>query len=298
MAKLEKDAFKKTEAALRFLNGIKLSKTGGASGRDTMSGRVTPARGGRFTIDRGSPLGSGTFGSVYKGVDTQTGQEVAVKEFRDLADYREEVKNAQALGCMADFQCLLGAEIVGSTGYIAYRLANGDVQSLVKRPMRPVVAQNLLVALMRSVAYLRSKELVHRDIKPDNVLYYGDEPEYIEFSLGDLGSMCSRTEGNSNIPVCTKKMRTTQAYAPADVAMSYEYEDDDAMKWVDLYGLAATVYYYATGGQIPLFTRPPTTIPGDMLAPELKEGVLRILQADSYRGASDAYHDLKKKLRL
>lgn len=300
----------KNEAALYFLKNISMgpmtatpstmSRKSPRSVRTEASSIRSQRAEGRFQVDRDRRLGGGSFGSVYSGIDRETGEPIAVKEFSDRGAYDEELRNARGLDCgEAPIQCVLGSEVVGGRGYIAYRLANGDIQALFKSgaPVDPDVAFRLLNTLVKSIAYLRENDLVHRDIKPDNVLYYGTFPD-VHFSLGDLGSVCSRKGKNKAVTKCTSKMRTTQAFTPATVAAAEEYEDDDAMRWVDLYGMAATMYYYLTGGDIPSMRRPPTSMPEGYLDPEIVKDLIDILGAESYRPASKAYHALKEKLNI
>jgi serine/threonine protein kinase len=67
-------------------------------------------------------------------------------------------------------------------------LKDGCVTDLVEdRPKPRLLARDILVQMLRALAYLDSRELIHRDVKPENILYSCREDGKHQFFLADFG---------------------------------------------------------------------------------------------------------------
>jgi serine/threonine protein kinase len=68
-------------------------------------------------------------------------------------------------------------------------LRDGNLRGLIMRENIPDyrgVFFNVLGQMLSALDYLDSEGLVHRDVKPDNILYYVEDEEYV-FQLADFG---------------------------------------------------------------------------------------------------------------
>src|SRR5262245_24224312 len=154
----------------------------GAAHGDASGVRVV----GRYVV--GERLGQGGMGVVHAATDRELGRRVAIKLLpqRESPEARARmVREAQALA-QVEHPAVVPIYDVGLHGeevFIAMKLVEG--RSLRRwletpRPWREVVA--LFVKVARGLAAIHAVGLVHRDVKPDNVLVTDDgEVQIIDF---------------------------------------------------------------------------------------------------------------------
>jgi eukaryotic-like serine/threonine-protein kinase len=136
---------------------------------------VAPLRLGRFVIL--DPLGAGGMGAVYSAWDRQLERRVAIKILHGH-DPERFLREAQALARLSHPNVVTVYDVGAEDGqeFIAMELIEG--QSLRRwlaarrRPWREVLGAFL--AAGRGLAAVHDMGLVHRDFKPDNVLYARD----------------------------------------------------------------------------------------------------------------------------
>jgi eukaryotic-like serine/threonine-protein kinase len=143
------------------------------------SGSLAPASIGRFQIRRA--LGGGGFGVVYLAYDPLLCREVALKiprpgtlaDAESLARFQREARAAAGL----DHPNLVPVHEAGRLGpvyYItlAYCPGNNLAEWLKLRsaPVAPVTAAQLTLILADAIQYAHSRGVLHRDLKPNNVL--------------------------------------------------------------------------------------------------------------------------------
>ncbi len=143
---------------------------------------------GRFRIIK--RLGSGTFGVVYQAFDPQLGREVALKVPRDdllvtpalRSRFQTEARAAAVLD-HPNIVTLYEAGEAGSTFYIASAFCDGPALDHrlreQKEPMSARAAAELIAALADGIQHAHDRGVLHRDLKPGNVLFAG---------FGDRGS--------------------------------------------------------------------------------------------------------------
>jgi serine/threonine protein kinase len=133
---------------------------------------------GRFEVK--SKLGAGCFGEVYKGLNTETGEQVAIKTEQVECSAPQLEQESETLlylakptvsqgfvecfyfGREGGFECLV-MELLGKSLEDMVQKRNGKFQSRTAL----LVAQQVL----RRIETLHSKGIVHRDIKPENFMF-------------------------------------------------------------------------------------------------------------------------------
>jgi tetratricopeptide (TPR) repeat protein/tRNA A-37 threonylcarbamoyl transferase component Bud32 len=140
-------------------------------------------------------LGEGAMSVVHRGRDRQLGRTVAVKVLRDSlfgqATVRERfARESQALARL-DHPAIVRVFDAGGDGgqaYLVMELVAGEPLSKVleaKKLDRPRLIA-LLEKVARALHHAHEKGVIHRDLKPDNILVSGDEPKVADFGLAHL----------------------------------------------------------------------------------------------------------------
>lgn len=188
-----------------------------------------------------SPLGTGTFGSVWRVRDLSLGREVALKMLhphiaRDgdaVARFRREAQLAAQLAHPAIVP-IYDFDTRGSVSWYTMELAEGgSVAELVRRsgPRSFAEVAPQVDHVLDGLAAAHAIGVIHRDLKPENVLI----DRYRRWRLSDFGIANALGEDKSG-------SSGTPAFAPPEQLLG-ETQGPPA----DCFGLAAIVYFALTG---------------------------------------------------
>lgn len=199
-------------------------------------------------------LGEGTMGVVYRAVDLNTSQVVALKvlypilagNITYLQRFRAEAESASRLD-HPNLVKVLGAGQSGLTHFISMEYVNGcNLRDLIKREgalSEPTVAAiGMCIASVLHYAWEKER-LIHRDVKPENILV-GSNGEVKLCDLGIAKRMAAKTTG----PALTRTgyfLGTPHYIAPEQLKGGKEMDHR-----VDIYSLGATLYHAITGQTI------------------------------------------------
>ena len=148
--------------------------------------------------EKGKLLGRGAVGRVYLGRDQQTGEPVAIKELMTewatrapdaVERFRREGEALRKLNHPNIVKVLATLEENDQLYLVMEYVGGGSLADLLKRQHQLPIAQVISIGLELSDALSRAHhlEIIHRDIKPGNILLAADgTPRLIDFGLAHL----------------------------------------------------------------------------------------------------------------
>jgi tetratricopeptide (TPR) repeat protein len=216
-------------------------------GRAPAPEATKPPRLGRFEL--GVMLGRGGFGTVWAAWDTVLRREVALKvpregRFHGPEELERFLREARATAGL-HHQSIVAVYDVGREGETVYIVAErGAGESLDRRiarsrPTRREAAE-LAAQVADALAYAHSRGIIHRDVKPSNILLDGSGQE-IAARLMDFG--LAKSEAGEVTLTLDGHMLGTPAYmSPEQVRDSHAVDGRS-----DIYSLGVILYELVTG---------------------------------------------------
>jgi serine/threonine-protein kinase len=191
---------------------------------DSLQDQLQRALGAGYRIER--EIGAGGMATVFAAVETSLGRRVAIKVLQpelvaELSTDRfaREVRLAASLQ-QANIVPLLSAGVAGGLSYYTMPLVDGS--SLRARvasgvPVSLSEAISILKDIARALAYAHHAGVVHRDIKPDNVLLSGGTAVVSDFGIAKAMD-AARTGNATTITNPGSALGTPGYMAPEQVA--------------------------------------------------------------------------------
>ena len=194
-------------------------------------------------------LGRGGMGVVYAAVDLSLERTVALKliapELAENAGFRRrfiaESRIAASLEHPNVVPIFRAGEEEGAL-FLAMRFVDGDnLAAIVLRdgPLAPARAAGLLAQVASALEAAHGRDLVHRDVKPANVLVTAADHVYLtDFGLvEDLAATAGAT-------------RSAEVLGTLDYIAPERIRGDATGPWTDVYALGC-VLFFALTGQVP-----------------------------------------------
>ncbi len=254
-------------------------------------------------------IGQGAAAEVWKASDTMTGRRVALKIPRwadHSIDQRLRFLREGRVLSRLDHPGIVGLYEMGHDGvlpYLAIEYVDGGAlrDALRAGPLPPTRAAELCRSLAEALDHAHQKGVLHRDIKPGNILLrYDGEPVLTDLGLAKDGAESGDLTEHGDI-------LGTIAYMAPEQAAGRSAEADERS---DIYGVGAVLYESLTGRQPALpnagsragnltgigldARRLQPAAPSDLAAICLK--ATQTLPADRYATAADLAADLRRYL--
>jgi serine/threonine-protein kinase len=244
-------------------------------------------------------IGSGGMADVYCAEDLQLGRNVALKvlhsRFAEDAEFRERFRREARSAAGLNHQNVVSIYDRGEWDgnyYIAMEYLDGrSLKEIVQRdgPLAPAHAIDLTVQVLRAARFAHRRGIIHRDIKPHNVIV----DEEGRAKVTDFG--IARAAGASDMTQTGSIMGTAQYLSP-EQAQGHAVSEPS-----DLYSAGIMLYELLTG-RVPFEGESAVTIalkhvnerpvPPSMInpavTPELEGVVMRAIEKDPQRRFPDA----------
>jgi serine/threonine-protein kinase len=207
---------------------------------------MSPDKVGRYKIK--SELGRGGMATVYRAFDPISNREVAIKvlppemlhNLLTRARFKRELKLIASLEHPAIVPVYdVGGEDNHQPYFVMRYMSGGSLSEMIRKGKFSLRDAALIIERLASALdHAHSKGIIHRDIKPDNVLFDASNNPYLsDFGVAKLTEAAvSATDASAN------EAMGTAAYISPEQARG---EDVDSR--ADVYGLGAILYEMLTG---------------------------------------------------
>jgi serine/threonine-protein kinase len=243
---------------------------------DPLARRLTQALGTSFTLE--GEIGRGGMGVVYHARDERLKRKVAVKVLPPELAFREEIRirflrEAETAARLSHPHIVpIHSVGEGPEGLVYFVMAYVDGESLGARLKRrgrlpPEEARRVLMETADALGAGHALGIVHRDVKPDNILLEGSRGRTVLTDFGIAKALTSST-GPGTLTATGVAIGTPHYMSPEQAAGDREIDGRS-----DIYSLGVVGYQMLTG-ELP-FSSP--TVPGLLLkqiteqAPYLKD---------------------------
>ena len=224
----------------------------------TFRDQLQASLGSAYTLER--ELGGGGMSRVFVAVETRLGRRVVVKVLApeiaagvSAERFEREIRVAANLQQANIVPVLSAGETDGAPYYSMPYIAGESLRARLNEqgPFSVGETVNILRDVARALAYAHALGIVHRDIKPDNVLLSGGTAMVTDFGIAKAIS-AARAGGDAD----TLTQLGTAIGTPAYISPEQAAGDPAIDHRADLYSFGCMAYEMLAG-QPPFANRPP-----------------------------------------
>ena len=210
--------------------------------------RLRAALGGSFDIQR--ELGGGGMSRVFVAEETALGRPVVLKVLHpelaagvNVDRFKREVQLLARLQHPHIVPILSAGEVDGLPYYVMPFVRGESLRVRLERgPLAPSETAGLLADVAKALSAAHSEGVVHRDIKPDNILISGGAAVVADFGIAKALSTARLREDAGTLTSLGTSLGTPAYMAPEQVA-----GDPTIDHRADLYSLGCVAYEALTG---------------------------------------------------
>lgn len=216
-----------------------------------LADQLSAALGGAYTIER--ELGGGGMARVFVALDRNLERRVAVKvlpEYLAASVSVDRFKREVLLSAGLQHPHIVGVLSAGDAGglpyfvmpYVEGESLGGRIARTGALPVREAVS--ILKDVARALAYAHERGVVHRDIKPHNVLLAAGAATVTDFGVAKALSSARRSGGERGLTLTDPG---TSLGTPLYMAPEQAAADPDIDHRADIYAFGVTAYEMLAG---------------------------------------------------
>ena len=233
--------------------------------KDSLYRRLEEALGEAYTLE--GEIGRGGMGVVYHAHDQRLKRRVAIKVLPPELAFREEIRlrflrEAETAARLSHPHIVpIHSVGEGADGLVYFVMAYVDGESVAQRLKRrgslpPEEVRRIMVETSDALGAAHAVGIIHRDVKPDNILLEGSRGRVVVTDFGIAKALTSTTGPNTALTATGVAIGTPHFMSPEQAAGDREVDGRS-----DLYSLGIVAFQMLTG-ELP-FNAP--TVPGILL---------------------------------
>jgi eukaryotic-like serine/threonine-protein kinase len=204
-----------------------------------------PAKIGKYNVE--GILGRGGMGVVYKAVDSQIGRYVAIKMITAGGDpsllerFKSEARSTGSLTCPNIVTLFDWGEQDGNPYLVMQFLEGSSLESLIQKGVSLTLSERIgiIIDVCNGLAYAHQRGVIHRDIKPGNIMVLQDGVNDGMAVIVDFG--IARIGGD------TRLTRTDQLVGSVHYMSAEQLQAKELDNRTDIYSAGVVLFQLLTG---------------------------------------------------
>jgi tetratricopeptide (TPR) repeat protein len=204
-----------------------------------------PTKIGKYNVE--SILGRGGMGVVYKAVDAQIGRYVAIKMITAGGDpsllerFKSEARSTGSLQCPNIVTVYDFGEQDGNPYLVMQYLEGASLESMIQKGVSLTLSEKLgvIIDVCNGLAYAHQRGVIHRDIKPGNIMVLHDGVNDGMAVIVDFG--IARIGGDTRIT------RTDQIVGSVHYMSAEQLQAKELDNRTDVYATGVVLFQLLTG---------------------------------------------------
>ena len=204
-----------------------------------------PTKIGKYNVE--GSLGRGGMGIVYKAVDSQIGRYVAIKMIMSNGDpsllerFKSEARSTGSLSCPNIVTLFDWGEQDGNPYLVMQYLEGSSLEALIQKGVSLTLSERLgiIIDVCNGLAYAHQRGVIHRDIKPGNIMVLQDGVNDGMAVIVDFG--IARIGGD------TRLTKTDQIVGSVHYMSAEQLQSKELDNRTDIYAVGVVLFQLLTG---------------------------------------------------